>query len=51
MHPNGELPPCLAASKPLPGKDRQCRHLSAQATTASVMVLLLVLVLGLPPRR
>jgi hypothetical protein len=48
---------CLAAGKPLPSKDRQCRHLSAQATTAAVMVILLGLglvlvglVLGLRPR-
>jgi len=44
----GNCLPCLAVGKPLPGKDRQCRHLSAQATTASVLGL--VLVLGFPPR-
>ena len=48
-------------NKPLPGKDRQCRHLSAQAATASVsrlelelgleLELELELGLGFPPRR
>ena len=52
----GNCLPCLAAGKPLPGKDRQCRDLSAQATTAVVLGFLLVLGLllglglGFPPR-
>jgi len=48
MHPNEELPslPGSRASR-CRAKGRQCRHLSAQATTELVLVLVLAWVLVL----